>query len=183
MIEPHSVNKLHAETRETCAHLAAYNSDQAGNVEIIRRFLNSGGRITEPLRVETGRNPTPMAVNVMEGNLDAVRMMLEHHVATDAPFRNTDDDADPLVNVMDVALEFAEGKEEGSAAMKIVRLLDFKGARASDGRGAPAVAVEVVEKIAEEVEEEIEAMEEIVEEVVEVAEVEVVEEQVAAADL
>lgn len=75
-IEPHSINKP-TPSGESCIHLTAYNSDQAGAVEVLRRFMNSGGRFSAPARNPRGANPTALAVNILRGNVEAVRSMLE----------------------------------------------------------------------------------------------------------
>ena len=74
-IEPHSVNGK-TPSGESCIHLSAYNSDQTSAVEVLRRYMNSGGRFNAPARNPTGANPTALAVNILRGNVDAVKAML-----------------------------------------------------------------------------------------------------------
>ena len=177
-IEPHSVNQA-TPLGESCAHLSAFNSDQTAAVEVLRRFLNSGGRFNNAARNKVGANPTALAVNIVRGNLEAVELLVHHNVDMTKLFRNGNDASE--VKAFDVAIEAAAGKGEDAVPMKIARLLEAKGAKSTSGRALarppppPAPPPVEVEEVKEEVEEE-EVVEEVIEEVVEVQAEEVKEE-------
>ena len=126
-IEPHSVNGK-TPSGESCVHLSAYNSDQKSAVEVLRRFMNSGGRFNAPSRNPRGANPTPLAVNVLRGNLGAVEAMLVGNVDVNVTFRRDDD---VHINAMDVAVAAARGQGKDSVHAEILRMLREKGARPS----------------------------------------------------
>ncbi|GMH70115.1 hypothetical protein TrRE_jg9123 [Triparma retinervis] len=130
-IEPYVVNKVNS-AGESCLHLVAKSSGP-GAVEVTRRFINSGGRFNAKMRTKTGDNPTALAVHVEYGNYDAMQLMLEAHAWTNITFRYNGG-AEEDITVMDVALGLARGKDEGTAEMKMVRLLQKYGAKTKDGQ-------------------------------------------------
>lgn len=133
-IEPHSVNQA-TPMGESCAHLSAFNDDQKAAEEVLRRYLNSGGRFSSAGRNKAGANPTALAVNVLRGNVGAVKMLIEHNADLTTLFRNGNNgNEDSQVNAFDVAIDAAAGQGEGSPHMRIARMLEEAGAKSTKGK-------------------------------------------------